>query len=90
MDDTPIADPVIAPPPPVVADRRKPCRVGYAKPALIELAPQQPGGATVEPADTRHEASDNLAPARGIMLGILLAVPFWCLLGAGLWFWIRH
>jgi hypothetical protein len=98
MDNTPIADPVIAPPPPpVVADRRRPGRVNYAQSALIELLRQKPGGATVEEADptsveadATDETSDGLAPARGILVGILLSVPIWCLSAAGLWFWLRH
>jgi hypothetical protein len=91
MDNLPIADPVIAPsPPPVVADRRGPDRVDCTRPALIDLVRQQPSGATVVKADAPQEASDSLAPARGILLGVLIAVPFWCLLAAGLWFWLRH
>jgi hypothetical protein len=90
MDDTPIADPVIAPqPPPVVADRRRPGRMHYAQSSLIELLRQKPGDATKEEADATYETSDGLAPARGILVGILLSVPIWCLLAAGLWFWLR-
>jgi hypothetical protein len=91
MDNSPIADPVIAPSPrPATADRRRPGRVACVKPALIDLVRQQPSGATVERADAPQEVSDSLAPARGILLGILIAVPFWCLLAVGLWFWLRH
>ncbi len=91
MDDTPIADPVIAPPPPpVIADRRRPGRVHYAKSTLIELLRQQPSGATNEEADATYETSDSLGPARGILIGILLSLPVWCLVAAGLWFWLHH
>jgi hypothetical protein len=91
MDDTPIAEPVIAPPPPsVVADRRRPGRVHYAQSTLIELLRHKPGGATDTEVDPTYETSDLLAPARGILVGILLSVPIWCLLAAGLWLWLRH
>jgi hypothetical protein len=87
MDNLPIADPVIAPsPPPLVADRRG---AGRAASARIDLV-RQPSGEAAERADRPEEASDSLAPARGILLGILIAVPFWCLLAVGLWFWLRH
>ena len=93
MDEPSIADPsVIAPtqsPSPVAADRRRPGRVNYTNPTLVDLL-RAPPDATAEPAETVEEPEDGLAPARGIVLGVMIGAVMWGMLAASLWFWLSH
>jgi hypothetical protein len=68
--------------PSVVTDRRRPGRLAQASPALIPLL-RKP----TQFVDTElNSNTDPLAPARGILVGLLLSVPFWALVGLGVWF----
>jgi hypothetical protein len=51
-----------------------------------ETRPARPvaGADIAEPFDDE----ERLCPARGITNGLLIAVPFWLLVLAGLWFWL--
>ncbi|HEX3401671.1 MAG TPA: hypothetical protein VNW98_07120 [Burkholderiaceae bacterium] len=81
----------------VTADRRRPGRIDYENTTLIGLLrePQSdrleallreapaPAIATV---DTRR---NDLDPARGMLIAILLAVPLWGVIGLLAWFFLR-
>lgn len=77
-----------------LVERRRPGRIEYSNPHVIALmrAPTTIDSGAVEistsfdHADTEAEDSDNLAPAKGILTGLLLALPLWALIGAGAWF----
>ena len=87
MDDNLVAEPVVAEPKPAVGrDRRRPGRVNYTEPALIELLRRPASGPSGEGA---YDSGDRLAPARGIVFAIALAVPLWCALGAAIWLVVR-
>jgi hypothetical protein len=64
-----------------VLDQRRPGRLEKVSPALIPLL-REPA----ECADGLDFDSDPLAPARGIVVGLLLSVPLWGLIGLGVWF----
>jgi len=82
-------------------DRRRPGRSGSVNPALIPLlrrAPPQANpdisdasadAATGNEADFFIEPADDLSAAKGILLGILLVIPFWGLVGCLVW-WIAR
>jgi hypothetical protein len=65
-------------------DRRRPGRVDYINPDFIVLL-RQPAGA--EPAEF-GEQRDDLAPIKGILFGLLLAIPVWMLIGLAIWYWL--
>jgi hypothetical protein len=81
MEETSVSD---APSATVTAlpfgERRRPGRVEYTNPALVALlrAP------SAEP-DTTEIADDPLAPARGIGVGVLLAIPAWAGIAVLVW-----
>jgi hypothetical protein len=60
------------------SDRRRPGRIGNVSPALIPLL-----RATTVPDD------DGLAPARGIMVGLLLSMVLWATIGGAAWLVLR-
>lgn len=66
----------------VAPDQRRPGRLDRVSPALLPLLrdPAQ----CVDAASC--EDSDLQAPARGIVVGLLLSVPLWALFGLGIWF----
>ena len=79
-------------------ERRRPGRVAYTNPHVVALmrAPTALDPATsaevsapFEDLGTEHDDSDNLAPAKGILAGLVLALPLWALIGAGAWFFLR-
>ena len=69
---------------PTIRDRRRPGRVEYTNPDLIALLRQPPGIIAGE-----IENDDPLAPARGIMMGFVLAVPAWFGIGLLVWSFLR-
>jgi hypothetical protein len=84
--------------PPTFVERRRPGRVEYSSPQLIEMMRGEtrldPSASltTCIPFENLGSASDdgdNLSAARGILTGVLLALPLWALIGAGAWFLLR-
>jgi len=80
-----------------LVERRRPGRVEFINPHVIALLRNPTTGdpdtsaefsESVEDLGT-SEDNDNLAPAKGILTGVLLALPFWALIGAGAWFLLR-
>jgi hypothetical protein len=83
---------------PTFVDRRRPGRVEYSSPQLIEM---MRGQTRLDPAASLNtcipfenlgiasDDSDNLSAARGILTGVVLALPLWALIGAGAWFLLR-
>lgn len=84
--------------PQTLVERRRPDRVEYDNPHAIAimrdptaLDPAASADISVpfENLGAESDDNDNLAPARGILTGLLLALPFWALIGAGAWFLLR-
>jgi hypothetical protein len=71
-----------------VLDQRRPGRLDRVSPALIPLlrdpVPCVDAASCVGTAS--YDDSDLQAPARGIVVGLLLSVPLWALFGLGFWF----
>lgn len=86
--DSPVIAPTPSPSPAAVADRRRPGRVNYTSPTLVDMLRGQPD-ATAEPAEATDELEDGLAPARGIVLGVMIGAVMWGTLAAFLWFWLH-
>lgn len=71
-----------------LTDRRRPGRVDYQNPHLVELLREPdnlppPAEPADQPAETEYDAyedEDPLRPARGILLGMVIASGLW---GAG-------
>ena len=61
-------------------ERRRPGRIEYTNPALIALL-----RAPSAPPETEELADNPLATARGIGVGLLLAIPAWAGLGILVW-----
>jgi hypothetical protein len=88
MNENFFAETAVAEQKPVVAkERRRPGRVNYTQPALIDLLRAPPPSASVDKGV--NGTDEQLAPARGIVFGIMLAVPLWCALGAAAWLVLR-
>ena len=70
------------------ADRRRPARIKDASPDLIPLL-RDPTTVAIPPDDAHVAAhmQDELGGAKGIAVGLLLVVPFWCGVALGIW-WI--
>ena len=67
------------------SDRRRPGRTEVS-PDLLPLL-RNPAGAEI-PLDEPHvsgDARDDLGAAKGLVIGVLLAVPLWCLIAAAIW-----
>jgi hypothetical protein len=80
MNENFVAETAVTEPKPVVAkERRRPGRVNYTQPALIELLREPRSSVSVDKGP--NDTDERLAPARGIVFGIMLAVPLWCALG---------
>lgn len=63
-------------------DRRRPGRAEYANPDLIALLRTAPFAENAAATDAAVTDSENpLATAKGIGVGILLAIPLWALIG---------
>ena len=67
-------------------ERRRPGRLRDVSPELLPLL--RTAGDAPEP-DTVESVSDGLSPARGIAIGILLAVPVWGVVALLVWWWLR-
>ncbi len=81
-----------------LTDRRRPGRVEYNNqhviammrdPTALDPATLADVSVPFDNSGDESDESDNLAPARGILTGLLLALPFWALIGAGAWFFLR-
>jgi hypothetical protein len=91
--ETPIADAG------VVSDRRRPGRLEWINPALLHLfrgpaqsanaLPHQHGQSVHEPPTlvdiNPDEDSDALAAGQGMVVALLLSIPFWLMFGLGVW-----
>jgi hypothetical protein len=75
--------------PAVVPDQRRPGRLAQVNPALIPLL-REPTRYVDDPAAVEYIAADDdsdaRAAGRGLVVGLLLSVPFWAVIGLGLWF----
>ena len=66
-------------------DRRRPHRMENASPELIALM-RAPAKAAAEPdAVVVTDSTDDLGPAKGILLSCVLAALIWAAIGGGLW-----
>jgi len=82
---------------PTLVERRRPGRVEFTNPHVLALLRDPTAGDPGTSAEISEqledlgtsEDDDNLAPAKGILTGLLLALPFWALIGAGAWFLLR-
>ena len=74
---TPLQSPSLA-----STDRRRPGRGDYSNPALVELL-RAPSG--IKPAE-QEEVRDDLAAPKGILLGLLIVIPFWAIVGFLVWY----
>jgi hypothetical protein len=72
-------------------DRRRPGRVGYKNPHLVDLlrdagSDEHASAVANEPEAVSAEASvDGLAPARGLLLGSLIGAAAWIAIGIAIW-----
>jgi hypothetical protein len=72
-------------------DRRRPGRVDYENPHLVDLlrhagGDAHAGGAVDEQPEAPAEAYvDGLAPARGLLLGTLIGAAAWIVIGLAIW-----
>jgi hypothetical protein len=71
-----------------VPDQRRPGRLDRVSPALIPLLrdPALCVDSASSVGTASYDDSDPRAPARGIVVGLLLSVPLWALFGLGIWF----
>ena len=81
--------PTIEPPPSKVAnDRRRPGR-REVPPVLIRLLRSPSGGDLLDvgPDSLASEQDDDLAPARGLIIGVILSSALWAIAGlvASIW-----
>jgi len=81
-----------------LVERRRPGRVEFTNPHVVAMLRDptalDPAAAAeisgpVEDLGTTSDGYDSLASARGIVTGVLLALPLWALIGAGAWFLLR-
>ena len=89
-------DPSLATDSPVVAtERRRSGRVDYQGPELIALLRQtgtDPVKVLLEekpdvgPIAAAASSYDDLAPARGLLIGVVAAAPLWGIIGLLVWF----
>lgn len=88
LDETQPSDTAGAPTPPIaaapVADRRRPGRMQHASLALIALLRTPSQLRTTDTVPGR----DDLAPARAIGVGVLLAIPLWGAIGLLAWYFL--
>ena len=78
--------------PPVLDGRRRPGRPGQVSPHLVQLlrdpAALEPPAALPSAVD-EHAFGDSLSVARGIGVGLILAVPVWAAIGLATWAVLR-
>ena len=96
MVDDPLRDDFLAAPDAVqetMRDRRRPGRPENVSPHLIPLlrnaasAEIAPDDAPVVDRAQDERAQDDLGPVRGIIAGLVLAVPLWSLIALAVW-WV--
>jgi hypothetical protein len=72
---------------PLRIERRRPGRLENVSPELIPILrsnrplPEFPGQPDVP------DHTDDLSSARGVLVGMAISIPIWCLIGAAAW-WI--
>jgi hypothetical protein len=83
-------DGAIATAAPALVERRRPGRVNYDNPALIELLRARAGDGTEHNliAGPIEDAESDLTPAKGILIGVVLALSMWS--AGGLLFWLMR
>ena len=83
-------DGAIATAAPALVERRRPGRVDYANPALIELLRARAGDGTEHNliAGPNENAESDLAPAKGVLIGVVLGLSMWS--AGGLLFWLMR
>jgi hypothetical protein len=69
---------------PTIRNRRRPGRIEYTNPDQIALL-RQPSKIIADEIDN----DDPLAPARGIMMGLVVAAPMWVGIGLLVWLFLR-
>ena len=78
---------------PTLVERRRPGRTEYSNPHAIALmrspAASVDASAEFEELSSAAEDDDALAPAKGILAGLVLSLPLWALIGAGAWLLLR-
>lgn len=73
-------------------DRRRPGRRNYDNPALIALlrSASKPVAAEDAPEPQSGEwAEDDLSPARGVVVSLLIGMLMWSAIGAAIWALLR-
>jgi hypothetical protein len=75
---------------PAIVERRRPGRAYYANPALIKLLRARAGDGTEHNliAGPIEDAESDLTPAKGILIGVVLALSMWS--AGGLLFWLMR
>jgi hypothetical protein len=75
-------------PPEVLADRRRPGRVDYQHEQLLALLRDQPTKTNPAPAEAavpRVRWTDDLSPARGILVGVPIGAAIWAAIVFAIW-----
>ena len=74
----------------LTTDRRRPGRVHAGNPHLIQLFrnPWSPEdvGQRASPAPSETDETDPLAAAEGIVLGVLISLALWAVVGFSIWY----
>ena len=73
-------------------DRRRPGRRDYENPALIALLRSASTPAALDDAPDPKEGwqgEDDLSPARGVAVSLLIGVAMWSAIGAAIWALLR-
>jgi hypothetical protein len=83
-------DGAIATAAPALVERRRPGRVNYDNPALIELLRARAGDGTEHKliAGPIDDAESDLTPAKGLLIGVVLGLSVWS--ASGLFFWLMR
>ena len=72
-------------------DRRRPGRRNYENPALIAMlrSASKPVAIQDEPTPEGRREEDDLAPARGMAVSLLVGMLMWSAIAAGIWALLR-
>jgi len=73
-------------------DRRRPGRRNYDNPALIALLRSASKPAAIEDAPEPQSGvrgEDDLSPARGVVMSLLIGMVMWSAIGAAIWALLR-
>jgi hypothetical protein len=75
-----------------IVDRRRPGRAEYKNQHLIALLRNEPISSSPGLSDIRNDVSsyteddaDDLRPAKGIVMGVLLGLALWLIIGSLVW-----